>query len=259
MRGLRWLVRLRRHNWTASIIELVIVALGILLALQVSNWNQDRLDRARGDRYLHRIHSELVADREDIDQTIALWRTVSAYGRAAIAHGERGDLVSGSRWKTVLAYYHASQLKTIELEDTTFTEMRDSGDLGLIADEELRKQLANYYRMTGAGTRAMILKHDPAYRPQVRGLTPWHVQEYIWNSCFKQLAGTQQEYIDCPSPISEEQAALILADYGKADDLLQNLRFWMSTLKVSVIVIGGVRKDTERLLADVEAAQSDSR
>ncbi|MDR7067814.1 hypothetical protein J2X02_000631 [Pseudoxanthomonas japonensis] len=257
MRGTRWLVRLRRHNWTASIIELVIVALGILLALQVSNWNQERLDRARGDRYLQRIHSELVADRQDIDQTIALWRTVSTYGGAAIAHGERGDLVGGSRWKTVLAYYHASQLKTIELEDTTFSEMRDSGDLGLIANEELRKQLANYYRMTGAGTRAMILKHDPEYRPQVRGLTPWHVQEYIWSNCFRQLAGTQQEYLDCPSPISEQQAGLILADYGKADDLLQNLRFWMSTLKVSVIVIGGVRKDTEVLLDDVRAAQKE--
>lgn len=256
MRGLRWLVRLRRHNWTASIIELVIVALGILLAMQVSNWNQDRLDRARGERYLQRIHSELAADRADIDQTIALWRTVSTYGRAAIAHGERGDLVAGSRWKTVLAYYQASQLKTIELEDTTFSEMRDSGDLGLITNEDLREQLANYYRMTGAGTRAMILKHDPVYRQQVRGLTPWLVQEYIWINCFKQLGGTLQEYPDCPSPISEEQAASILADYAKADDLLPNLRFWMSTLKVSVIVIGGVRGDTERLLADVEKAQS---
>ena len=79
MRGLRWLARLRRHNWTASIIELVIVALGILLALQVTNWNQDRLDRNRGERYLQRIHSELLADRQDIDQTIELWKTVSTY------------------------------------------------------------------------------------------------------------------------------------------------------------------------------------
>lgn len=256
MRAMKWLARLRRHNWTASIIELLIVALGILLALQVSNWNQDRLDRERSGRYLQRIHSELLADREDIDQTIVLWRTVSAYGQAAIAHGERGDLVDDSNWKTLLAYYHASQLKTIELEDTTFSEMRDSGDLALIADEELRKQLADYYRMTGAGTRAMILRHDPVYRPQVRGLTPWHVQQYIWNNCFKQLAGTMQEYLDCPSPISEQQAAAVLADYAKAGDLLHNLRYWMSTLKVSVIVIGGVRKDTERLLAEVSAAKS---
>ena len=255
MRGLRWLVRLRRHNWTASIIELVIVALGILLALQVTNWNQDRLDRARGDRYLLRIHAGLLADRLDIDQTKGLWRAVSAYGEAAMAHGERGDLVGNSQWKTVLAYYHASQIKTIELENTTFSEMRDSGDLGLIADEALRKRLADYYRMTGVGTRAMILKHDPVYRMQIRGLTPWPVQEYIWSSCFKQLAGTMQEYLDCPSPISEKQAAAILATYRGSDDLLQNLRFWMSTLKVSAIVINGTGQDTDQLLLEVEAAR----
>lgn len=247
--------RLRRHNWTASIIELVIVILGIIVALQVTNWNQDRIDRARADRYLQRIHSELLTDRRTIDETKALWRTVSDFGLAAITHGERGVLRDDSNWKTVLAYYQASQLKTIDLEDTTFAEMRDSGDLGLIADEELRKRLADHYRMTGMGTRAMILKHDPVYRPQVRGLTPWHVQEYIWANCFKQLQGTMQEYLDCPSPISEKQAAAILADYAKADGLLQNLRYWMSTLKVSRIVIDGTRMETDALLLKVDAAR----
>ena len=187
---------------------------------------------------------------------MALWNTVSTYGRAAIAHAERGDRVAGSNWKTLLAYYQASQLKTIELEDTTFVEMRESGDLGLIADETLRKRLADYYRMTGIGTRAMILRHDPAYRMQIRGLTPWHVQEYIWNQCFRQLQGTQQEYIDCPAPISEQEAAAILREFKRSDTLLQNLRYWMSTLKVSVIVIERTRNDTDRLLADVAAAKS---
>ena len=255
MKGLKRLARLRRHNWIASIIELVIVVVGILVALQVTNWNQDRVDRARAHRYYERLHGELAADRLSIDQTVALWNTVSVYGRAAIAHAERGDRVAGSNWKTLLAYYQASQLKTIELEDTTFVEMRESGDLGLIADEALRKRLADYYRMTGIGTRAMILRHDPVYRMQSRGLTPWHVQEYIWSHCFRQLAGTLQEYTDCPAPVSEQEAATILDGYKRADMLLQNLRYWMSTLKISVIVIDGTRKDADRLVADVDAAR----
>ena len=255
MKGLKWLARLRRHNWIASIIELMIVVVGILVALQVTNWNQDRVDRARAHRYYERLHGELAADRLSIDQTVALWNTVSVYGRAAIAHAERGDRVAGSNWKTLLAYYQASQLKTIELEDTTFVEMRESGDLGLIADEALRKRLADYYRMTGIGTRAMILRHDPVYRMQIRGLTPWHVQEYIWSHCFRQLAGTLQEYTDCPAPVSEQEAATILDGYKRADMLLQNLRYWMSTLKISVIVIDGTRKDADRLVADVDAAR----
>ena len=165
MKGLKWLARLRRHDWTASIIELVIVVVGILVALQVTHWNQERVDRARAHRYYERLHGELVADRLSLDQTVALWNTVSAYGQAAIAYAERGDRVAGSNWKTLLAYYQASQLKTIE------------------------------------------------------------------------------------------EAAAILDDYKRSDTLLQNLRYWMSTLKVSVIVIDGTRKDADRLVSDVEAAQ----
>ena len=49
MQPARLVQRLREHDWMAAVIELVIVIAGILIALQVSNWNQDRIERARGD------------------------------------------------------------------------------------------------------------------------------------------------------------------------------------------------------------------
>lgn len=248
--------RLRAHDWTAALIELLIVIMGILIALQVSNWNQGRLDRARGDSYYLRLHAELAADLRTMDAAKAFWAQVAGFGRAAIAHSETGQRVDGSNWKTVLAYYHGSQLMPIELEDTTFTEMRDGGDLVLIADEGLRKQLADYYRLTGTGMRAQILRHDPAYRIQVRGLTPTVVQEYIWNNCFRQLEGTNQELIDCPSPISEDEAGNILTTFRASPSLLENLRYWNSTLVISSIVISGARKDASGLVADVGKARA---
>ena len=248
--------RLRRHDWMAAVIELVIVVVGILVALQVSNWNQDRLSRARGDNYYRRVHAELVADRQSIDLAVKFWTTVSDYGRAAIAFGESGQRVDGSNWKTVLAYYQASQLMPFQLEDTTFMEMRDSGDLALIDDERLRKRLADYYRLTGTGITANILHHDPAYRMQIRGLTPWPVQQYIWGNCFRQLGGTNQVLIDCPSPISDQDAGALLETYRRSESLLQNLRFWVSTLRVSAIVLDGARKEAVSLAADLEIARA---
>ena len=57
-----------------------------------------------------------------------------------------------SAWKTLLAYYQASQIRPLELEDTSFTEMRDAGDLGLIADQDLRAGLESWIaRARGAG------------------------------------------------------------------------------------------------------------
>ena len=249
--------RLRAHDWTAAIIELVIVVAGILIALQVSNWNQDRLDRARADSDYRRLHDSLVTDRETIDAVSAFWQQVSGYGRAAMDNADRGTLVDGSDWKTVLAWYQASQLMPFELEDTTFVEMRDRGDLVLIADEKLRNRLADYYHLTETGTiRANILWHDPVYRQQIRGVTPWAVQQYIWEHCFRQLGGIRQELIACPAPINEAEAGALLDTYRHTDGLLVNLRYWMATLKVSQLVIVDARRSRDRLARDIDASRT---
>ena len=258
MSGAKLVRRLRDHDWLAALIELVIVAVGILLALQVNNWNQDRVDRNRGERFARRLHAELMSDSSTIDEATRFWHQVYDFGQAAMSHSERGTLVDGSSWKTVLAYYQASQLYPFELEDTAFVEMRDTGELALIADESLRKRTADYYHMSGSGLRADILRHRPEYRAQVRGLTPWPVQDYIWTHCFRQERGVSQTLLDCPSPITEPDASAILAEYGKSDTLLSNLRVWMSTLRISEIVVAGMRRDARALADDFAKVQGEA-
>jgi hypothetical protein len=248
MAATRLLRRLREHDWLAAAIELVIVVVGILVALQVGNWNQERSDRERGRRYEARIRAEIVADRNAMTEALAFWRQVGDFGIAAMANAEHDTLVDGDAWKTLLAYYQASQLYPFELEDTTFLEMRDSGGLALIADETLRKRIADYYRMGGAGLRASILYHRPEYRDEIRGLTPWSVQQYIWSHCFRQLAGASQELLDCASPMPEADARAILDDYRASPTLLSHLREWMSTMRISAIVVTGIQRDATALV-----------
>ncbi len=247
--------RLRAHDWTAALIELLIVIVGILIALQVSNWNQDRIDRARGHRYAVRIHADLQQDITNIANTQAFWRQVSNYADEAIAHAEAGTMVDGSAWKTVLAYYQAGQIRPFELEDTSFSELRDSGEMDLIGDEALRKRLSSYYRMTGGGIIGEILHHNPVYREQIRGVTPTAVQKYIWSHCFRQLEGVEQELVDCPSPISEQAARSLLATYGSTPQLMNNLRYWSTWLEVSRMVVGSVEEQA-RLLSDTTLVES---
>lgn len=253
MRLARLAQRLRSHDWAAAAIELLIVIVGILIALQVSNWNQDRLDRARGDVYQRRIHADQQSDLANAASTRAFWKQVADYQAAAIAHGERGSLVDGSAWKTVLAYYQAGQIRPFELEDTSFAEMRDAGDLGLIADEDLRNGLSKYYRMSGTGISAQILKHDPAYRMQIRGLVPIQVQEYIWSHCFQQLKFTDQRLLACDSPIPEAEAAAILQSIRGAEGLMEHLRTWFAWLRVSSFVVDEVERLARQMAPQLAA------
>jgi hypothetical protein len=83
------------------------------------------------------------------------------------------------------------------------------------------------------------------------------VQEYIWDKCFRQLAGVQQELVDCPAPITEEESAALLEVYRNEPELLSNLRFWMATLRVSELVINGItRVEANRLTRELEAARA---
>lgn len=248
-------MRLRTYDWVAAAVELVIVVVGILIALEVSNWNQNRQELARADGYYRRIHADLSTDEKNFGTTLAYWDRVSAYGRGAIAYGEQGKLVDGSTWKTVLAYYQASQTLPFVPSDASFTEMRSAGELGLIADERLRARLEDYYSLSGIGGESIIRQQDPAYRKQVRGLTPWSVQQYIWDRCYRESSYADQGFVDCPSPISQPEALAILSNFKTAPFLLDNLRTWMSTLRISEIVLNNVHRDAQQLAAQVDQAR----
>jgi hypothetical protein len=243
--------RLREHDWFTALIEVLIVIVGILVALQVSNWNQDRQERKLAREYELRLHEELQSDLHEIALTQEFWKKVSDYQAVASRHAETGELADGSAWKTLLAYYQASQLRPFELEDTTFTELRFAGELRLLSNDTLSKGLADYYRYTGTGMTGEILRHAPVYRMQVRGLTPYAVQEYVWAKCWRQRQGSDQVLIDCPSPIPEAEAAAIIGRYRSDETLLQNLRFWRTQMHVSVQILQTVEKDARALDARV--------
>jgi hypothetical protein len=239
--------RLRAHDWLAAGIEVLIVIVGILVALQVSNWNQGRQEQRLAEEYARRLHGELQSDLRNIASTREFWQKVASYQAVASAHADTGALADGSAWKTVLAYYQASQLRPFELEDTTFTELRAAGELRLLGDTNLSKGLADYYRQTGSGMIGEILRHNPTYRIQVRGLTPYAVQEYIWAKCWKQRAGADQALIDCPSPIPEAEAVVLLQRYRANESLIQDLRFWRAQMHVSVLIVDGVEAQAREL------------
>ena len=58
--------QLRAQDWNAIAIEFVIVTAGVLMGIQVSNWNGDRLDKARVDQQLASLRTELEGNRGTI-------------------------------------------------------------------------------------------------------------------------------------------------------------------------------------------------
>ena len=53
--------RLRAQDWLAITIEIGIVIVGVFIGTQVSNWNQDRLEKRETQRMLTQLDPQLQA------------------------------------------------------------------------------------------------------------------------------------------------------------------------------------------------------
>jgi len=171
---------LRSRNFSIFAVELFVVILGVFIGIQVSNWNDARLDQVRAQSYLERILADLDADISNYRNRLEFWERVSAYGSAGLAYAESGNIEGLTKWDLLLAFFQASQLAEFYTTRSTYEELKSGGELGLIADLELRKLLARYY--TNADNP--VLSERPAYREHVRGLIPLYIQNYIWDEFY---------------------------------------------------------------------------
>ncbi len=242
--------RLRQHDWTTVAIEVLIVVAGVFIGLQVSDWNETRKDAARGNEYLLRLHDELLQDSESLTRISRFWTQVGSNGAAALAYAEDGVLNQGSGWKTLLAYYQASQVWPYRKPDVTFQEIRSTGSLLLIRNGELRAEVARHYS-AGAGSQVTeVLGLIPRYREHVRGLVPWKIQQHIWTHCYGSV-GADQVLKECDSPVSEAEALAVLDRMRRSPELTAELRFWMVNINNGLSLMRAIQAEATKLARDV--------
>ncbi len=177
----RMIAHVRKQEWTAIVLDLVIVVLGVVIGIQVSNWNAERADRKRAHGYLERIRDDLDADIAGYRDRLDFWSDVSASGAKGLAYAETGDAGGATQWQLLRAYFWASQVGAFNLTEATYDELRSAGELGLLGDPRLRDRLASYY----TNSKNPTLSESPEYRKHVRGLIPLDIQLYLWENCWQ--------------------------------------------------------------------------
>lgn len=214
----------------------------MFIGIQVSNWNDERIEQSRAHSYLERIRADLDADIENFRDRLAFWQQVYRYGELGLNYASTGESRNASQWDLLLAYFQASQLGEFYTTRSTYDELKSGGALGLIDNLELRGQLARYY--TEADNP--VLTERPAYREHVRGLIPLRVQNYIWEQCYSSDE-YRQTLLECDAPINPEEAAVLVATISTDEQLMSELRYWMSTMRVAQS-LGGERARIAQVL-----------
>lgn len=141
----RVIEHVRAQNWTAVGIDFVIVVVGILLAMQISEWSQARQDRVRERAYLARMAAELQQSFQDIEASIEIAQEREALGRLLIDSVDDEEPVRADPGRYLLALLKGGYTYSPEIRSHAFDELRSSGDLGLIKDKALLVAITEFY------------------------------------------------------------------------------------------------------------------
>ena len=125
--------------------EIVLVVLGILIALQINNWNNQEKLEAKELAYLKDIRENLLHDYENLE-------TYLIYNKLKIALLDSSIVLVASN-QPVVEVARTMNRRMPELTTyryfyprrTAFDNMVNAENIALIRDEELRERLTEYY------------------------------------------------------------------------------------------------------------------
>ena len=129
-----------------AIGEIVLVVIGILIALSINTWNEERKDRKIEINYLERLLSEVKKDTATINQNIQLADKLSAEYQNYILKMYTKQKTSEDITNLLLSADLGSTAYNLQLTDIAYTELVNTGKLDLISDNLLKSEIVMYYK-----------------------------------------------------------------------------------------------------------------
>lgn len=128
-----------------AIGEIILVVIGILIALQINNWNERRNDRLEEEKFLIRFEAEITSNIESISNSIMLNKTRKQRAEFLMKTIDSSQLAENSASYFIRSIEHAGYTFYPVISDNTFQEIKSSGKLSLIRNEKIRSALQQYY------------------------------------------------------------------------------------------------------------------
>ena len=124
-----------------AIGEIVLVVIGILLALSINNWNEDRKDKILEQNYLLKIHEEFKSNKEQFDHIISMHKQSYRSSNWIIENYNKPDINIDTLRKHLLVFRFSY---TYNPSKSSIDAIINSGKLGIIRDNELSSKLIEW-------------------------------------------------------------------------------------------------------------------
>jgi hypothetical protein len=128
-----------------AIGEIILVVIGILIALQINNWNSDRQLRVQEQEYLTSLKNEFSINLKLLNQSIQEIEDQKQNIEALLLVFDKNvcDTMSDST-KASLIYAVLSGFARFSPSTGVLTDVTSTGNLNVILNKELRQNLATF-------------------------------------------------------------------------------------------------------------------
>lgn len=232
-----------------AIGEIVLVVIGILIALQINNWNQTSKDRAREIKYLQNLRIDLVQDLNNLNSR-SIWarrKTDSAIELLAMSppSNEHELYLMDSLLLRVAIWISFNQ------RANTMEELTSSGNLSLIKNDSIKSLMLNLKQ------RSVHLQNiDHHIRQEFDSFVyPPMAAEYEGFAFFDLQELSQNDTLVWQNSIDDQRVPPLIE---KAENLLNNNVF-RNGLRLAAVNFKGVRlnyqpmiEETEKLIALID-------
>jgi hypothetical protein len=202
-----------------AIGEIILVVIGILIALQINNWNEDYINTKKERGYLTNLQQDLIADslrlsllKNDLDSAVKSKRIFETI------------IQSQNRTNDSLIDHFINQadLNTDFVPNsTTLDELKYSNGLNIISNTQLRRQIVTLYNnyddlkiklKLGTEKAQIIWSYTSKYVNNVNAITNNEIYALLKDNFFKnqillnylvtQYSSTKKVYQNCIETLS---------------------------------------------------------
>ncbi|MFC3879820.1 DUF6090 family protein [Algoriphagus namhaensis] len=123
--------------------EILLVVIGILIALQVNNWNEERKQKKQKGILLESLKTEFEENQNRLNTLLSFIAQREDYARSLLKLLE-GLPSQVDSVETVFALERAGFVHYFNPTLPTYEEMKSSGTLSLIENKDLKRRMAEY-------------------------------------------------------------------------------------------------------------------
>ena len=212
--------------------EFVVIVLGVLVALAVDNWSQERQDNKTKAHLIQSLLSDLREDRGDyqgfVEDCNARHAAANFINALVANRSERTDADYENAREALRRLGSTSRIETVE---STFREMSSLGSAATIGDDELRIRISHYYGL--ARDRADL-------------------NEFLWSGILRYRGSLEevgvsfvdQEQMDVDAVLNNKKSLAIIRELG----VLANF---------AGSIVADLQEENSDLIATLEALQEE--